>query len=94
VLTPPCSLDRLIRPWTRYYTGAGKARHGSVCFEATSFFSFWRKSLIIGLDRKRNNNFTEIPENFTRKLVKSDKKKKKEKKIIDQESYHVLLAYR
>ena len=46
VLTPPCSLDRLIQPWTRYYTGAGRARHGSVCFEATSFFSFWRKSLI------------------------------------------------
>jgi len=40
VLRPPCSLDRLIQPCTRYYTGAGRARHGSVCFEATSFFLF------------------------------------------------------
>ena len=40
VLKPSCSLDRLIQPWTRYYTGVGRARHGSVCFEATSFFLF------------------------------------------------------
>jgi len=46
VLKPPCSFYRLIQPWTRYYSGVGRARHGSVCFEATSFFSFWRKSLI------------------------------------------------
>ena len=40
VLKPPCYLDRLIQPWTRYYTGAGRARHDPVCFEATSFFFF------------------------------------------------------
>ena len=40
VLKPPCSLDRLIQPWTRSFIGAGRARHGSVCFEATSFFLF------------------------------------------------------
>jgi len=40
VLKLPCSLDRLIQPWTRNYTGAGRARHGSVCLGANSFLLF------------------------------------------------------
>jgi len=39
---------RLIRLKTRYYTRAGKARHGSVCFEATSFILFGGSPSLIG----------------------------------------------
>ena len=47
VVKPPCSSARLIRPWMKYNTGAGRGHHGSYCYEATSlFFSFWRKSFI------------------------------------------------
>jgi len=44
------------------YTRAGRARYGSVCFEATSFFSFWRKSLIeTYFTLKRKHRFFSAP---------------------------------